>query len=81
MSFYKGRGVLRTVLNVFDGALWRKAKNIRQICGKLISRKLETNLRKLVLRDVTQLKARLQSQLKSISTGISSKSKNLRKCN
>ena len=58
-----------------------KLKTLDKVCGKLISRKLETNLRKLVLRDVTQLKARLQSQLKSISTGISSKSKNSRKYN
>ena len=36
---------------------------------------------KLVLRDATQLKERLQSQLKSVSTGILSKSKNSWKCN
>ena len=58
-----------------------KLKALDKVCGKLISRKLETNLKKLVLRDTTQLKARLQSQLMSISTRISSKPKNSRKCN
>ena len=33
-----------------------KLKTLDKVCGKLISRKLETNLRKLVLRDATQLK-------------------------
>ena len=45
-----------------------------KVCGKSISIKL-------VLRDATQVMARLQSQLKPISTGISSKSKNSRRCN
>ena len=45
-----------------------------KVCGKLISLKL-------VMRDATQLQARLQSQLKSISPGISSTSKNSRKGN
>ena len=58
-----------------------KLKTLDKVCGKLISRKLETDLRKLVLRDATKLKARLQDQLKSISTGISSKYKNSRKYN
>ena len=58
-----------------------KLKTLDKVCGKLISRKLETDLRKLVLRDATKLKVRLQDQLKSISTGISSKSKNSRKYN
>ena len=58
-----------------------KLKTLDRVCCKLISRKLETNLRKLVLRDAAQFKARSQSQLKPISTGISRKSKNSRKYN
>ena len=58
-----------------------KLNTLDKVCGKLISRKLEANLRKLVLRDATQLKARLQNQLKSFSTRIASKSKNSRNCN
>ena len=33
-----------------------KLKTLDKVCDKLISRKLETNLRKFILRDATQLK-------------------------
>ena len=33
-----------------------KLKTLDKVCGKIISRKLETNLGKLGLRDATQLK-------------------------
>ena len=46
-----------------------KLKTLDKVCGKLISRKIETNLRKL------------RSQLKSIGTRIVDKSKNSRKYN
>ena len=34
---------------------WEKLKTLDKVCGKLILRKLGTDLRKLVIRDTTQL--------------------------